>query len=218
MDNIDRLLDAMEHPDNYNPIEIEAMLQDPVVKEVFDLFDKTKSSLLTIETPDIAEEWMKFENNHRRPKNSHIHWLPRFFTRNAAASIVVCIASVAAVAAIVGVGIHRISNVPSETTPEVKYAPATDIATSKPDITDSDEQNDRKSPETIVFDNETFESIITRIGSYYEYTVIFNSEAVKSLRLYFRWNQALSIEEIVESLNNFEQINLTLSGKTIKID
>ena len=53
MDKIDRLLDAIEHPDRYAPIEIEAMLQDQEVKEVFDLLDKTKSSLQTLPSPDI---------------------------------------------------------------------------------------------------------------------------------------------------------------------
>lgn len=218
MDIIDRLLDAIEHPDSYTPTEIETMLQDPEVKEVFDLLDKTKSSLQPIATPDIEEEWVKFENNHRQSQKSKLHWLPHFFSRNVAVSIVICIISLTTVAAIVGVGIYTIRYNSTETNSEVKETTTADIATSQPDIINSDELYEGNSPETVVFDNETLESIITRIGSYYAYPVKFNNDAAKSLRLYFRWNKALSIEDIVESLNNFEQINITISDNTIEID
>ena len=218
MDKIDRLLDVIEHPDLYTATEIEAMLQDPEVKEVLDMLDKTNSSLQPIDTPDIAEEWMKFENRHRQFKSTRRHWLPQIFPRNAAASIVACIASFATVAAIVSVGIHRISSSSSATTPEVETTIVTEDATSQPNIINSHEPDDEKSPERVVFDNETLETILTRIGGYYEYTVTFNNDAAKSLRLYFRWNQALPIEDIVASLNNFEQINLTIVDRTIKID
>ena len=218
MDKIDRLLDAIEHPDIFTTTEIEALLQDPEVKETFDLLDKTKSSMQAIDTPDISEEWTKFANQHHQSKSGRHHWLPQIFSRNAVASIVACIASFATVAAIVSVGIHRISSSSSATTPEVETTIVTEDATSQPNIINSHEPDDEKSPETVVFDNETLETILTRIGSYYGYTVTFNNDAAKSLRLYFRWNQALPIEDIAASLNNFEQINLTIVDKTIKID
>ncbi len=59
MDKIDLLLDAIEHLDRYTPTEIEAMLRDPEVKEVFDLLDKTKASLHTLPDPDIETEWTR---------------------------------------------------------------------------------------------------------------------------------------------------------------
>ena len=129
-----------------------------------------------------------------------------------------CIASFTTVAAIVGVGIHRISNGSSATNPRVETTIVTEDATSQSNVVNSYDLYDEKSPETVVFDNETLETILTRIGSYYGYTVTFNNDAAKSLRLYFRWNQALPIEDIAASLNNFEQINLTIVDRTIKID
>ncbi len=59
MDKIDRLFDAVEHPERYSSVEIKEMLKDPEVKEVFDLLDKTKSSLQAVEIPDIEDEWKK---------------------------------------------------------------------------------------------------------------------------------------------------------------
>ena len=70
----------------------------------------------------------------------------------------------------------------------------------------------------MVFDNEPLKTIADKIAEYYGYEVEFNNEASESLRLYFRWNQENTIEEVVERLNNFEQIHIVIKDNTIKID
>ena len=39
-DNIDRLLDALEHPENYSDAEVEQILADPEAREVYDMLHK----------------------------------------------------------------------------------------------------------------------------------------------------------------------------------
>lgn len=217
MDKIDRLFDAMEHPEHYTSAEIEAMMSDPEVKEVFDLLDRTKSSLQMISTPDVEKEWDKFKSNHRRYGMLNRRRLTKLISRNAAASIAIGIASFTAVAAIVGVGINHFNHreaptaeIIAATEPEMFVADRDTIR-----IIDSDQE---EIVEIIVFDNEPLESIMDRIARHYGYEVVFEDNTSKSLRLYFRWNQSLPIEDIAESLNNFEQIHLTLKDNTIKID
>ncbi len=218
MDKIDRLLDAMENPEHYSVKEIEAMLQDPEVKETFDMLDKTKSSLGPIVTPDIENEWEKFVANHLSAESRQHSWMTRLFSRKTAASIAIGIASVAAVAAIVGVSIHNVTTNNSVTTPEAEKTIVDNQTVSQPDTVKRVETMELATPEIQVFDDETLEAIMERIGTYYGYEVIFRNNAAKTLRLYYRWNQALPIEEIVESLNNFEQIALTVKDKTLTID
>ncbi len=218
MDKIDRLLDAMEHPDRYTQSEIEKILHDPEVKDVSDLIDKTKSSLMPIVTPDIDVEWKRFEVNHCHSRNDNSNWLERLLSRNAAASIAVGIASFTAVAAIVGIGIHQINNNRTEIIREVKPTADKTVVVSRRDSLETFEVKGKTAPQTIVFGDETLETILTGIATYYDYKVVFNNDASKSLRLYFRWNQAHTLEETVERLNNFEQINLTIKDKTIKVD
>lgn len=218
MDKIDRLLDAMEHPERFTPTEIEDMLKDPEVKEFFDLLDKTKSSLQTVVTPDIDEEWSRFENKHSKSASSLMDWLARVFTRNAAASIAIVIATFTAVATIVGVGIHHINTDRKASIHEVRAVDDKDAVASQPNLLEASEVEGKAAPETVVFDDEPLETILTYIAAYYDCKVVFNNEASKSLRLYFRWNQGLPLEEVVERLNNFEQINLTVKDKTIKAD
>ena len=217
MDKIDRFLDAIEHPEHYTPVELETMLQDPEVKEMFDLLDKTKSSLQTLHTPDIEAEWRRFEETHPTSKVTHRFWLAGIMSRNIAATIAIAIVSFTAVAAIVGIGINKLSQRQEASgLADVKTEYAEVIA--KPDSVKSVEPIEDKIPEIIVFDNEPLKTIAGNIAEYYGYEVEFNNEASKSLRLYFRWNQDNTLEEVVERLNNFEQIYIEIKDKTIKID
>lgn len=217
MDKFDRLLDAIEHPERYSDQELEAMLADSEVREVYDMLDKTKASLSPINTPNVDAEWESFSAAHRNTQKCFRFPILNRFSRNIAASIAIGFASLAAVAAVVGVGInYALNNKNAE-------APATEVvivesATSVPTDTIVVGDAPVATPEIIVFDNEPLEMIANRIAKYYGYEAEFSTEDSKSLRLYFRWDQTQPLEEVVESLNNFEQIHLTVKDKTIKIN
>ncbi len=216
MDKIDRLIDAIDHPDRYTGKEIEALLADPEVKEVYDLLDKTKAVLTPISTSDVEAEWEAFKIAHPATQRRTMRIL-NLFTRNMAASIAIGIASLAAVAAVVGVSANYVLDRKAD-------ARATEIVeVAKENIVVNDtiavsEETSAIAPQTIVFDNEQLEDIANRIAEYYGHEVVFSTEAPKSLRLYFRWNQAQTLDEVIESLNNFEQIHISVKGETIKID
>ena len=217
MDKTDRLLDAMNNPEKYSAVEIEEMLRDAETKEIFDLLDKTKSSLQPISTPDIDVEWDKFKDNNYYKKKSSVLRLSAFFSRKIAASMTVAIISITAVAAIIGISVSSLNN-KENVTSEKEVAATKEIITNQEDSIKTPSDSPIQSFETVIFDNEPLEVIIKQIGDFYGYKTEFNSENARSLRLYFRWNQASTIQEIVESLNNFEQIHLTIEGETIKID
>lgn len=217
MDKIDRFLDAIEHSERYTQSEINAMLQDPEIKDVFDLLDKTKSSLQTQQSPDIEAEWRRFEKNHPTSKVPYRFWLAGIMSRNIAATIAIAIVSFTAVATIVGIGINQLNQRQEASRPtDVKMECAEAIT--KPDSIKTVAQVEEKTPEIIVFDNEPLKTIVDKIAVYYGCKMEFSNEASKSLRLYFRWDQANTVEEVVERLNNFEQIHFVIKDKTIKID
>ncbi len=217
MDKIDRLLDAIEHSDRYTPTEIEAMLQDPEVKEVSGLLDKTKSSLQTLRTPDTNAEWKRFEKNHPTSKHTHRFWLAGKLSRNVAATVAIAIVSFTAVAAIVSIGINQLNQRQEASRPTDFKTEYHEVITMS-DSVKSVKSFNNKTPEIIVFDNEPLRTIAGKIAEYYGYTVEFNNESSESLRLYFRWNQEDTIEEVVERLDNFEQIHIIIKDKTVKID
>lgn len=216
MDNINRLLDATEHPEHYSEAEIEAMLQTTEVKEAFDILDKTKSSLQPVITPDVEAEWKRFEQKNLISEQSPRFRIIGLFTRNIAASVAVGLASLTAVAAVVGIGGGYFRPHESDTTTASDIQEANGIIV-QPDTAAVVGNIGKQLPETIVFNNETLETIISQIAGYYGYDVKSGSDSSMSLRLYFRWDQSLPVEEVIERLNNFEQIRLTVIDRTIKI-
>lgn len=216
MDKIDRLLDATEHPECYSAAEIEELLESPEVREAFAILDKTKSSLQPVITPDVGEEWKRFERKHPSHRPASHSRLIGLFTRNIAAGIAVGIVSFTAVAAIVGVSVGYLRQRPADMTTEEARTVVTESSI-HPDTIAVAQTANAQEPETVVFDNEAFETIISAIAEYYGYRVSFEAESARELRLYFRWNQALTMEEVAERLNNFERIHLTLKDKTIII-
>lgn len=217
MDKTDILLEAMDVPERLSSSEIEELLDDRVVKETFDLLDKTMSSLHPITVPDIEEEWKRFESNHQKRCETPRVRLKYFLSRNVAASIAVAIASLTAVASIMGVSIARINNRQTSISSEEVTGDAVGAVAQPDSILPRGEYNAIPA-EVMVFDNETLEKILSEVSTYYGLNVIFYDEAVKSLRLYFRWDPAMTAEEVVERLNNFEQINIVVDGRTIKVD
>ncbi|MDE6808482.1 MAG: DUF4974 domain-containing protein [Muribaculaceae bacterium] len=217
MDKIEQLLDATEHPERYSSAEIADLLSDPEVKEVFVLLDKTKSSLSSIDTPDVEAEWKAFELNHNKATISNRFKTLNLFSRNVAAGIAIGIASFAAVAAVVGVSVNYFSGRATDgTSPETETNIG--VIVSQPDSIAAIEEMTTASPQIIVFDNKPLDTIISKVTAYYGYRLIFNADESRQLRLYFRWNQANSIDEVVESLNNFEQLHLSIENDTIKVD
>lgn len=217
MDKIDQLLDAIEHPEHYTPTEIEAMFQNHEVKDTFELIDKTKSSLQHIVVPNVDDEWRSFENNHRNSGVSHSFTLRNVLSRNIAASITIGVLSFTAMATIVGVGIHCFNN-SQVAEPEVEFMNEAELLISPSDTIRSFEDGKIATAEIMFFDEETLETILSEIATYYDCKVIFNNDASKTLRLYFRWDKALPINDVIERLNNFEQIHITVKDSTINVD
>lgn len=219
MDKIDKLLDAIEHPERYSDAEIDEWLHDSEVKEVLELLDKTKSSLGPVTPPDVDAEWAAFESKHRKTSGSGRHRILNLFSRNVAASIAIGIASFAAVAAVVGVSVNHFIRHEDDPSSREYESAANDALRITDTVSIATEEGEAilSVPETVVFDNEPLDSIVSKIASYYGFKAVFKSDASKPLRLHYRWNQALPIEDVVESLNNFEQIHITLEGESIKI-
>lgn len=60
-DNIDRLLDALEHPENYSDAEVEQLLTDPEAREVYDMLRKTADASAPVSDINLDDEWRRFE-------------------------------------------------------------------------------------------------------------------------------------------------------------
>ena len=216
-DNIDRLLDALEHPENYNDTEIEQLLTDPDEREVYEMLRKTADISAPVPEINIDEEWRRFEAKQPKRRPVILRWLSFMASRNAAAVVTALVGTLAVVAATIGVTHYFNANKEMAQTEQTEPQKQTAIADSKVAPTDTIPAETTPLPETIVFKGENLERILADIAGYYGVTVKFNQDAAKSLQLYFEWDQSLPLSEVVEQLNNFEQINITITDKILTV-
>lgn len=216
-DNIDRLLDALEHPENYSDAEVEQILTDPEAREIYDMLRKTADASAPVSEINLDEEWRRFEAKLPKRRPVILRWLSFIASRNAAAVIIALVGTLAVVGATIGVTHYFIAN--NEMAQTEQAGPQKQNAIDNSNVTPTDTITDETTPlpETIVFKGETLERILADMAGYYGVTVKFNQDAAKSLLLYFEWDQSLPLSEVVEQLNNFEQINITLTDRVLTV-
>lgn len=216
-DNIDRLLDALEHPEQYSDAEVEQLLTDPEAREVYDILQKTADVSAPVPEINIDDEWRHFEAKQLKRRPLILRWLSFMASRNVAAVVIALVGTLAVVAATIGVTHYFNANKEMAQTEQAEPQKQTTIADSNVAPTDTIPAETTPLPETIVFKEENLERILADMAGYYGVTVKFNQDAAKSLQLYFEWDQSLPLSEVVEQLNNFEQINITLTDKALTV-
>ncbi len=216
-DNIDLLLDALEHPENYSDAEVEQILADPEAREVYDMLRKTADVSAPVPEINIDDEWRRFEA--KQPKRSPLifRWLSFVASRNAAAVVIALVGTLALVGATIGVTHYFIADKEMAQTEQAEPQKQTAITHSNVASTDTIPDETTPLPETTVFKGENLERILADIAGYYGATVKFDQDAAKSLQLYFEWDQSLPLDKVVEQLNNFEQIDITLTDKVLTV-
>ena len=216
-DNIDRLLDALEHPEKYSDDEVEQLLTDSETREVYDILRKTADVSVPVSEINIDDEWQRFEAKQPKRRPLILRWLSFVASRNAAAVVIALVGTLAVVAATIGVTHYFIADKELAQTEQTEPQKRTNIANANVAPTDTIPSETTPLPETIVFKGENLERILADIAGYYGATVKFNQDAAKSLKLYFEWDQSLPLNEVVEQLNNFEQINIILTDKVLTV-
>lgn len=216
-DNIDRLLDALEHPENYSDVEVEQLLTDPEAREVYEMLRKTADASAPVPEINLDEEWRRFEAKRPKRRTIILRWLSFMASRNAAAVVIALVGTLAVVAATIGVTRYFIADKELAQTEQTGPQKQTDIANANIAPTDTIPTETTPLPGTIVFKGENLEKILADMSGYYGATVKFNQDAAKFLKLYFEWDQSLPLNEVVEQLNNFEQIDITLTDKVLTV-
>lgn len=219
-DKTDRLFEALEDPSRFSDDEIRQMFDDEETRELYKLMSKTADALTDTGEPDIDAEWERFATRqpHTAKRTGMFLHIVRLFADRKVAAVLTAAVSIAAVAATVAV---TYSLVGPRT--EQQELIAADTTVTHPQRLAADDNDSIDShipaaePVTVIFKNESFGNMMSRIAEYYGTTVEYSNESAKALRLYFQWDQRLPLNEIVEQLNNFDQIDLKLADNTITV-
>ena len=191
-DHNKRLFRSMqEEPDKYPDQEIEAMMDD------------------LDQEADVDEAWQQFESEKLKVKSEKpTAALPtvKFYSslRKVAASFVgLLLVSAVAIAAV-----WSLTPGPSPMERGVDTSSAENI-----------DSKGNHSPlpgrgaggeASCIFDNVTLDSIAKDIAVYHHLDIDVQDEEAGQLRFYFVWNQDESLQEVIEKLNMFDQVNLAV--------
>lgn len=219
-DKTDRLFEALENPARFSDDEIRRMLDDEKTRELYGLLSKTADALIETREPDIDAEWERFTARlpHSAKRVGPLPHIITLFTGRKVAAILTVGFSIAAVAATVAVTYSWVrlkTEERGQIAEETAVIHPEQLAFEDRDSVDS--QIPAGEPLTVIFKNESFGDMISRIAEYYGATVKYSNENAKALHLYFQWDQRQPLNEIVDQLNNFEQIDLKLADDTITV-
>ena len=180
------------HPEQYSEEQLDQMLEE----------DATT-------VPDIDEEWQRLRVRHRRRQHPPMRW---------AAILVIGIA----LSGISYAAIHhwRQTRVQKETAAEKQLPqPAQEQAEVETIYNLNTVAEERDSVrQDQVFNNVELQQIMQQIAKDYGVKVVFCNEATRSLRFYLKWEANDSIQDIINHINHFEKVHLTLSDATITIE
>jgi hypothetical protein len=77
---------------------------------------------------------------------------------------------------------------------------------------------DSTARKTVVFEDKELSAILWEIGEFYECEVVYGSEKVKHVRLYFTWDKTKSLDDLVETFNKFERFHITREKQLLIVE
>ena len=79
-------------------------------------------------------------------------------------------------------------------------------------------EQDSTKTERVVFENKELAAMLGEMAAYYGCEVSYKSDAVKHVRLYFTWDKAMEVDDVIAMFNKFERIHITKEGKKLTVE
>lgn len=215
MDKYDIVLDIIEHPEKYTSARLSEILSDPETREIYNVLVKTQSTAKsrdTMSSAEVDEEWKRFERAHPTP---HFRFL---WLSGRAASIALLIVS-SVVAFAVGITI-KVSIGHGSTDEAIAVAGHGNVAENREaacDTVATMPENPDKPTSPVSFDNASLGEIVETIARAYGVKARFEVEAKRQLRLFYKFDPKNTLQNTIDRLNNFEQIDITLEGSELVV-
>ena len=213
MENYDMLLNLVENPDKYSPMEIREILSNPERKEIYEILCKISSALNSndrISDEFIDTEWLRLNSENsvdlKSRKPFFRHWiLP---SSRIASFAVIILSSVVALA--VGIAV-TISVVDKKTEVNQVVKP---LANAKRTATFSDtvimSPEDRATEVyPVIFEDTSLEEILKAVSKHYDVSVEFKSQESAGIHLFYKLDTRQPLDDIIEQLNTFDRIDIS---------
>lgn len=220
MDKFEKILDMIDHQEKYTDDEIREMLRDEECRKLYQTMQEVDSALLKhqVTEANVDEAWEKFSEEHHLEESAEmIPMQPatRFSWRKIAASV----AGFILVSGIAFAAIHtyiRKSQEPMLIAENAEQGAVGDsLKNDTAKVATPLAAKVEKPAIHKTFENVAFGRMMAEIAAYYDLQVKFESDEAKSLRLYYEWDSHTNIEDVIQELNQFENVDIALQGNEI---
>ena len=201
-DKIEHLLDMIEHPEKYSEEDMRKMLEDEECREYYELIVKADIAFNETSQEDAEMVLHEFEAKH-------IH---TFSWRKIAAIFIGILMISGLTYAAISIKRHA-----AESTAMHKEQ-TENVVTKTVTENNAVEKSDTVEVKEKMFDDVELSTILNEMSAYYKLTIEYNSEKSKHLRLHFRWDKTQTAENVVETLNHFENVNITLADGKMSVE
>lgn len=213
MDKIDRLLHAVVDTGNCSDEELEAMRDNRDILEDYDTLLSLVRGMEPEPSIDKEIEWRKVVAKAEIIRNTG---LKKSFARRVAAVAASAVA-IACVAGGVAVGISMRNSEKKEAMEVMPTFKGPAIDRTPQTLKKADESADDGREDFVTFKDETLEQIINTMAKHYGLEVEFRNPDARSIRLYFRWDRNMTADLTAKTLDNLEQITVSISDNKLTI-
>lgn len=199
-DKLSKVLDATEHPEQYTDEQLEELLSDEECADYYRLMCDAASAYAATRTEtdeELEAEWQRLQHRGARPV--------LFSIRKIAAVVI-------AILALTGISYAAVSLMTDhEETPSAN----TEMAETPSSLPDSPTET----ADTVqTFQNVELQDILTAVAAHYQLQTEYRNEQSRHVRLYIKWNKSEGVETMLERLNKFDKVTLTLSDNKIIVE
>ena len=208
-ENIRQLLEMLDNPDAYAEQEIHDIIhRDEDTRETYRLMIEAKRSSRhrRHQKPvDVDAAWQRL-NQKLQPKQHDFGWM------KIAASFI----GVLLVTGIAFAAIWSLTPGPSPKDEESGCMQTSDSVKHSTPL--SNRRGAEGETPSVIYDNIPLEKMLPEIAAHYDVEVTFANEAVRGLRFHFVWSPVQDIANVVNDLNQFEHLHVTLKDNLITVE
>lgn len=199
-DKLSKVLDATEHPEQYTDEQLEELLSDEECADYYRLMCDAASAYAATHTEtdeELEAEWQRLQHRSARPV--------LFSIRKIAAVVI-------AILALTGISYAAVSLMTDHEDTLSTNTEMTETPSSLPG-------SPTEPADTVqTFQNVELQDILTAVAAHYQLQTEYRNEQSRHVRLYIKWNKSEGVETMLERLNKFDKVTLTLSDNKIIVE
>lgn len=199
MDQLEQLLDMIEHPDYYTDEQIKALLSDPDLRKHYDVMISLRAAYEA--QPATPQKQREPIHGNTTRQHAHPFWGEMGRGLKAAAAVFLGIVLVS------GIAIAAWLASPKPTVNTSSQAERLEAS-----LPPSEEMKAR------AFDNTPLADIMAMVAKHYGHHVAFADDSLRQLRITTTWNEDEPLSVFLDSMNELDGLSFTQKGDTIFVE